>query len=124
MPRKKRSKQGPENQVSTGAGEFLAGNGARTSLFARTNRGLLLDIVVFILNIFLMRLLSRQFIDLFNQVSAENPLAELTLGLTFAALWILPAAGTGLQSSDFYPRSRTVTAHSLESGPGGWLFQP
>src|SRR6476660_9115102 len=104
MPRKKRSKQGPENQVSTGAVESHPGNGPRTSLFARTNRGLLLDISVFILNIFLMRLLTRQFIDLFSQVSAENPLAKLALGLILVAMWILPAAGAVLKRWHFHQR--------------------
>ena len=124
MPRKKRSKQGPESQVSTGAGESRAGNGPRTSLFARTNRGLLLDIVVFILNIFLMRLLTRQFIDLFNQVSPENPLAELALGLIFAAMWILPAAGAVLKRWHFHQRRDALTLDSMESGVGGCLFNP
>ena len=124
MPRKKRSKQGPENQVSTGAGESHPGNGPRTSLFARTNRGLLLDIVVFILNIFVMRLLTRQFIDLFNQVGPENPLAELALGLIFTAMWILPAAGAVLKRWHFHQRQDALTLDSMESGVGGCLFNP
>ena len=124
MPRKKRSKQGPENQVSTGAGESHPGNGPRTSLFAMTNRGLLLDIVVFILNIFVMRLLTRQFIDLFNQVGPENPLAELALGLIFTAMWILPAAGAVLKRWHFHQRQDALTLDSMESGVGGCLFNP
>ena len=91
-------------------------SGFLARLFARSNRGLLLDVVVFILNIFLMRLLSRQFIDLFNQVSVENPLAELTLGLTFAAMWILPAAGAVLKRWHFHQRQDALTLDSMESG--------
>jgi hypothetical protein len=99
-------------------------SGSLARLFARTNRGLLLDIIVFILNIFLMRLLSRQFIDLFNQVSPENPLAELTLGLTFAAMWILPAAGAVLKRWHFHQRRDALTLDAMESGVGGCLFNP
>lgn len=93
-------------------------------LFAETNRGLLLDIVVFILNIFLMRLLTRQFIDLFNQVGPENPLAELALGLIFTAMWILPAAGAVLKRWHFHQRQDALTLDSMESGVGGCLFNP
>lgn len=124
MPRKKRSKQGPESQVSTGAEESRASHGPRTSLFDRTNRGLLLDIFVFVLNIFLMRLLTRQFINLFSQVSAENPLAKLLLGLIFAAMWILPAAGAVLKRWHFHQRRGSLTFDAMESGVGGCLFNP
>ena len=93
-------------------------------LFAKTNRGLLLDIVVFILNIFLMRLLTRQFIDLFSQVSAENPLAKLSLGLIFAAMWILPAAGAVLKRWHFHQRRDALTLDSMESNLSGCLFNP
>jgi hypothetical protein len=122
MPRKKPSKHGPENEASPGAGESRSG--LLTKLFAKTNRGLLLDIVVFILNIFLMRLLTAQFIDLFNQVSAENPLAKLILGLTFAAMWILPAAGAVLKRWHFHQRRNALTLDSMVSGAGGCLFNP
>ncbi|MGH9929494.1 MAG: hypothetical protein ACREA9_09720 [Pyrinomonadaceae bacterium] len=93
-------------------------------LFKTANRGLLLDVVVFILNIFLMRLLTRQFIDLFSQVSAENPLAKLELGLTFAAMWLLPAAGAVLKRWRFHQRRNAPTLDSVESNLGGCLFNP
>ena len=99
-------------------------SGVLARLFAESNRGLLLDIVVFILNIFLMRLLTRQFIDLFSQVSAENPLAKLILGLIFAAMWILPAAGAVLKRWHFHQRRDALTLDSMESGVGGCLFNP
>jgi hypothetical protein len=66
-------------------------------LFFKENRGLLLDVFVFVANLFLLRLLTGLFIDLFSQVSAENPLAKFTLGLTFLAMWILPALGAVLK---------------------------
>jgi hypothetical protein len=57
------------------------------NILAKQNRGLLLDIFVFVLNIFLMRRLTRSFIDLFSLVSAEEPLAQLALSLVFLGLW-------------------------------------
>ena len=93
-------------------------------LFARANRGLLLDIVVFILNIFLIRLLTKQFIDLFSQVSAENPLAKLMLGLIFVAMWILPAAGAVLKRWRFHQRRDALTLNSMETSLSGCLFNP
>jgi hypothetical protein len=122
MPRKKPSKHGLDSQISPGAGESR--NGFLANLFAETNRGLLIDIVVFILNIFLMRLLTAQFIELFGQVSAENPLAKLILGLIFAAMWVLPAAGAVLKRWHFHQRREALTLDFMESGLGGCLFNP
>ena len=95
-----------------------------STLFAKTNRGLLLDIVVFILNLFLMRLLTRQFIDLFSQVDAENPMAKLGIGLTFAAMWVLPAAGAVLKRWRFHQRRNAPTLDTVETSLGGCLFNP
>jgi hypothetical protein len=100
--------------------------GALTNLFAKNNRGLLLDIVVFVANIFLMRLLTRQFIELFSQVSAENPLAKLGLSLIFLAMWILPAAGAVLKRWHFHQRLKTQgkSIESHETNLAGCLFNP
>jgi hypothetical protein len=97
-----------------------------TSLFARTNRGLLLDVFVFVMNVFLMRLLTRQFIDLFSQVSAENPIAKLLLGLTFLAMWILPALGAVLKRWHFHHRleAEGKTVESEDTTLAGCLFNP
>jgi hypothetical protein len=99
---------------------------ALANLFAETNRGLLLDVVVFIANIFLMRLLTGQFIQLFSEVSAENPLAKLALGLTFLAMWILPAAGAVLKRWHFHQRlkARGKVVDLEETAVGGCLFNP
>ena len=102
------------------------GNSPLSKLFAKKNRGLLLDIVVFVANIFVIRLLTRQFIDLFSQVSAENPTAQQTLGLTFLAMWILPAAGAVLKRWGFQRRlkARGNPLESQETTLGGCLFNP
>ena len=95
-------------------------------LFAEKNRGLLLDVFVFVANIFLMRFLTQLFIDLFSEISAENPLAKLTLGLVFAAMWILPAAGAVLKRWHFHRRrsAEGQTAASMETTLAGCLFNP
>jgi hypothetical protein len=95
-------------------------------LFAKTNRGLLLDIFVFILNIFLMRSLTGLFIGVFKEVDSGNPLAQLTLGLTFVAMWILPAAGAVLKRWHFHQRLKAQgkTVDSEETALAGCLFNP
>jgi len=92
-------------------------------LFTKANRGLLLDIVVFVANLFLMRLLTRQFIELFSQVSAENPLALVALGFIFLAMWFLPAAGAVLKRWHFQQRRHVASPTELD-GIGGCLFNP
>jgi hypothetical protein len=97
-----------------------------SKLFARTNRGLLLDIVVFILNLFLLRMLTGLFIDLFEQVSAENPLAKFVLGLAFLGMWILPALGAVLKRWPLHQRLKAEgkTFDSEASALSGCLFNP
>lgn len=117
MPKRKTSATERDSQ------QLNAAKNTFRNLFAKTNRGLLLDILVFVLNIFLMRLLTRQFIDLFAQVD-ENPLAKLQLGLAFAAMWFLPAAGSVLKRWHFHQRRNAPTLDSVESSIGGCLFNP
>jgi len=121
MPSRKRSNKRTDGQRSTGSvRQHLA------SLFAKTNRGLLLDVFVFVLNVFLMRLLTGLVMDLFGQVSAEEPLAQLGLGLTFLAMWILPAAGAVLKRWHFHQRlmAEGKTVESGETNFSGCLFNP
>ena len=92
-------------------------------LFTKANRGLLLDVLVFVANIFLMRLLTRQFIELFSQVSAENPLAQLALGFILLAMWFLPAAGAVLKRWHFQQR-RHVSSPTELTSISGCLFNP
>src|SRR6266480_7736515 len=114
MPRRKRSDKRTDGQESAGGKRH-----GLARLFAKTNRGLLLDVFVFIVNIFLMRLLTRQFISLFSQVSAEDPTAKLALGLTFLAMWILPAAGAVLKRWHFHQRLKGRNLDPEETTLGG-----
>ncbi len=125
MPKRKRPPE-PQSQPATGKVEPPVTNNFLGYLFAKSNRGLLLDIVVFIGNIFLIRYLTRLYIGVFNEVSAENPLAMLALGLTFLAMWILPAAGAVLKRWNFH-RRMSAEGRKVgfdEIGLAGCLFNP
>src|SRR5438094_8238629 len=121
MPRRKPSNTKADGQLSANNLRHRLAN-----LFAKTNRGLLLDVFVFVMNVFLMRLLTKQFIDLFSQVSAENPIAKLLLGLTFLAMWILPAMGAVLIRCHFQQRleAEGTTVESEDTTLAGGWFSP
>lgn len=96
------------------------------NLFRESNRGLLLDLVVFVANLFLMRKLTGLFIDLFGLVSAEEPGAKLALSLTAFSMWILPAAGAVLKRWHFHQRWKEANKSFDDEYDGGWgcLFNP
>ncbi len=73
-------------------------------IFARHNRGVLLDVVVFVLNLILMSLLARYFVELVRLASAGDALARLALGLYFLGIFVLPAAGAVLKRWHFHHR--------------------
>lgn len=91
------------------------------NIFAKKNRGLLLDIVVFVLNLFLMRSLTEIFIDVFRHADQDNPLAKAILSTTCVAMWVLPAAGAVLKRWHFNQRRKSA---AVESGIAGCLFNP
>jgi hypothetical protein len=95
------------------------------NILAEKNRGLLLDIVVFVLNIFLMRSLTRYFMELVQLVSAEERLAQFTISSMCLSMWALPVAGAVLKRWHFHRRlqkeGRTV---EWDSNLGGCFFNP
>jgi len=93
-------------------------------ILAKQNRGLLLDIFVFVANIFLMRRLTRAFIDLFSLVSAEEPLAQVSLSLVCVAMWILPVSGSILLRWHFHQRLQHEGKTIEETALAGCLFNP
>lgn len=119
MAKRKKTRKSPNLQSASAPN-------LKTGLFAETNRGLLLDIFIFVLNLFLLRLLTGLFIDLFRQVSAENPLAKFVLSLTFVGMWILPAVGAILKRWHFHQRLKAQgkTYEPEESCLAGCLFNP
>jgi hypothetical protein len=96
------------------------------SLFHQSNRGLLLDLFIFVANLFLMRYLTGLFIDLFTEADAREPLAQLGLGLTAVAMWSLPLLGAVSKRWHFHQRLKAEgkAAASSETALGGCLFNP
>lgn len=96
----------------------------RANIFAHTNRGILLDLVIFIANLFLMRLLTRQYIEIFRRADADDESAKLALGLSFLGMFVLPAAGAVLKRWHFHRRLKERAAEAGKSVLAGCLFNP
>ena len=96
------------------------------SLFNESNRGLLLDLTVFVANLFLMRWLTQLFVELFQHVSAEEPLAKFALSLTGVAMWILPPAAAVLKRWHFHNRLKEAAQifDNERTQFAGCLFNP
>ncbi|HKR15225.1 MAG TPA: hypothetical protein VJT15_24375 [Pyrinomonadaceae bacterium] len=94
------------------------------NLFSESNRGLLLDLVVFAANLLLMRKLTGLFVELIQHVSAEEPAAKFALSLVFVAMWVLPAAGAVLKRWHFHQRVKDAANKFDDSAAYGCLFNP
>ena len=94
------------------------------NILAKHNRGLLLDIVVFILNLFLMQWLTRYCLELFRFASAGEPLAQFALLLACVGMWGLPAAGAVMKRWHFHRRLKAEGKTVSESNVAGCLFNP
>jgi len=94
-------------------------------LLAAENRGLLLDIVVFVLNLFLMQRLTRYALELFRYADEGEPFAKFTLLLACIGMWALPAAGAVLKRWHFHRRLQAQgKKFDLDSKAAGCLFNP
>jgi hypothetical protein len=94
-------------------------------IFAEENRGLLLDLVVFVLNVFLMRWLTSYFIALVQLVSAEERLAQFTISGMCLAMWVLPVAGAVLKRWHFHSRlKKERKTVEWDSNLAGCFFNP
>ena len=90
---------------------------AGSTIFAPSNRGIVLDLVVFAFNLFLARAL----VVLANDVlhaAVEDVRAKLAIGLFFALLIFIQPLGPALRRWSFHQRH----AFSTESGAGCLLF--
>ena len=87
------------------------------ALGAGADRGLLLDLVVFALNLVLVRMLGARLAAGVRAASAGDPAAEWGLALFFAALFVLPAAGAVLRRWHFHRRRGARAGDAL---PGAW----
>ena len=93
-------------------------------LFAEENRGLLLDLVVFVLNLFLMRWLTGYALDLFSLANDGDQLAQFTLLAGCVAMWVLPAAGAVLKRWHFHQRLKATGQKVDIDSHLGCLFNP
>lgn len=96
----------------------------KTALFAEENRGLLLDIFVFLLNLFLMQWLTSYAMELFSLANDGEPLAQFTLLLGCVAMWVLPAAGAVLKRRHFHQRLKAEGKSVDVESHLGCLFNP
>lgn len=93
-------------------------------ILTEENRGLLLDIVVFLLNLLLMHWLTRYVVELFRLADSE-PLAQFALSLACVAMWVLPAAGAVLKRWHVHRRLKAEGKNfEIDSKLGGCLFNP
>jgi hypothetical protein len=95
------------------------------TVLAEENRGLLLDIVVFFLNLFLMQRLTAYALEIFQFANEGYQLAQFFLSLGCFAMWFLPAAGAVLKRRHFHRRLQAA-GHTIDvdSKVTGCLFNP
>jgi len=95
-------------------------------IFARKNRGLLLDITIFLANVFLMRLLVGVFLDIFQQASAGDTFAKAELLFFYLGMLVLPSVGAVLKRWHFHQRLKRLREEENKWGwlPFGCIFLP
>lgn len=99
-------------------------HGFPQKLLAEENRGLLLDIVVFFLNLFLMQWLTGYVLELFSLANEGELLAQLALLTGCVAMWVLPAAGAVLKRRHFHQRLKAEGREIDLDSSLGCLFNP
>ena len=72
--------------------------------FAANNRGLLLDIFVFLVNLLLMRFLAGIFVNLIKGASNDQPAAQFVIFAMLVGMFVLPPAGATLKRYHFQRR--------------------
>jgi len=92
------------------------------AIFRRSNRGLLLDIVVFVLNVFLMRLLAGYFLDIAGRASNGDELSGFLIFAFCVSLFVLPPLGAVLKRWHFWERRKSQEVE--ENVLSGCLFNP
>lgn len=98
---------------------------SQPKLFAHENRGLLLDIVVFVLNLFLMQRLTRYALEVFSYADEGDPLAQFSLLSACIAMWALPAVGAILKRWHFHQRlHESGKKYEFGENLSGCLFNP
>ncbi|MEP6849959.1 MAG: hypothetical protein ABI999_13965 [Acidobacteriota bacterium] len=96
------------------------------NLFLRSNRGLLLDVVVFVLNLFLTRFLLGRFAYFFRSAFAGDFLSEVVILIFSLGLFVLPPLGSILKRWPFHHRLQLAGKDfdRTDTFFGGCLFNP
>jgi len=94
------------------------------TLFLPSNRGLLIDLFVFVLNLTVMLLLSRLFVDTIHRASAGDKTAEYVLFSMAVALFVLAPVGATLKRWSFHQRLKGTETGDWSDQLGGCLFNP
>jgi hypothetical protein len=89
-------------------------------LTAPSNRGLLLDALVFLLNLTIMAMLSRYFVETIHRASAGDSGASIFLFSVGVALFVLAPLGAVLKRWHYHQRRRESQVDPAE----GCLFNP
>jgi hypothetical protein len=83
------------------------------TIFENRNRGILLDIVVFFINLILMRALTLLSLNLVRQAE-EDVLAKIAVGLFFAGVFFLQPLGPILKRWSFHQRHKSFDLNKTE----------
>ena len=95
------------------------------NLLKLKNRGLLLDVVVFVLNLFLMSELSSRFFGIVKNAAAGDSFSRGIIFLFFVSLLFLAPAGAIFKRWHFHERRKLEGKDAGEiEGLGGCLFNP
>ena len=122
MPRDRKhpTPRGPSRGAGTAERER---GGMVRAMTAPPNRGIVLDIAVFVLNVVLMRRLAAEFIQLGQRASAGERSAKVALAGFFVGMLVLPAAGAVLKRWHFH-RQRGARVREAEDAAYGCLLHP
>jgi hypothetical protein len=93
--------EGPESERIDGQPRAIH---HQIRLFARRNRGILLDIVMFVANLYMMRMLSGYFLTIFRSADETNAGTMIPLGICCVAMLFLPAIGAVLKRWHYHQR--------------------
>jgi hypothetical protein len=102
-----RKGNGPGHHAASpgpGLAEGIPKRGFIESIRVRTNRGMLLDLVVFLLNLFFMRILTRQFMNIVHQAGDGKVGAGILVFLFFLGMFLLPTIGAILKRGHLHQR--------------------
>lgn len=95
-------------------------------LFAESNRGILFDLLIFLANVFLMHLLTANFIELAGRANSGDTLAGFGIFLFCLGIYILPPLGAILKRPHFHKRRKLINKDvgEVDNVALGFLFNP